>query len=97
MIGLGSPGVVSGDKYQCNIRTTSMRHIDITCPHSAPSTHPYIAILTLDPADVARFQRVVEDEPAVRILGIDRSAPDNWRVFAACASRATQDLLESGW
>ena len=74
-----------------------MRHIDITCPHSPPATHPYIAVLTLDPVDVSKFQRMVEDEPAIKILAVDQSKPDNWRIFAACASKNTQDLLESGW
>lgn len=74
-----------------------MKLIDITCPYTAPASHPYLATILLDPADVGKFERLSEDQPAVRILGIDRSTPDQWRVFAACATRATQDLLESSW
>jgi hypothetical protein len=92
-----SPSMALANKYQCNIRTIPMRHIDITCPHSPPATHPYVTTLLLDPSDVAKFERLFANEPAVKILGIDQSPPDKWRVFVACASRATQDLLESGW
>ena len=74
-----------------------MRHIDITCPYSPPPTHPYIATVVLDPSDVAKFRRLNEDEPAVIILGVDQGTPDYWTLFAACASRAAKDLLESEW
>jgi len=50
-----------------------VRHIDITCPHSPPATHPYLVTLFLDPSDAHKFGRLFENEPAVKILAVDRS------------------------
>jgi hypothetical protein len=83
--------------YPMHHGTTQMKFTDITCPYSPPSSHPHIAILRLDPSDVSKFERAFEDEPAVKILGFDRTTPTQWTIFAGCASRTTWDLLESGW
>jgi hypothetical protein len=51
----------------------------------------------MEPATWAKFQRTFEDQPEVQQLGVDRSEPDVWTVFVACASREVRDLLESNW
>lgn len=60
-------------------------------------THPHLAVIQMDPADCAKFHRAFEDQPEVRQIDIDRSAPDVWTVYAACASQSVCDLLESNW
>jgi hypothetical protein len=74
-----------------------MRHIDIIAPYQGTPSHPYLARVTLDPTELARFERLNEDQHGVQILGVDRSMPDEWTIYAACASRTGRDLLESNW
>ena len=74
-----------------------MRQTEIEPPFSGTPTHPHIATIPLDPSEAGRFIRMTEDQPDVRVLGIDSRSPDNWIVFAACASRAGRDMLESEW
>lgn len=62
-----------------------------------PQTHPYIATLTIDPADWHRFQQMAEDRPELKIRNTDRSEPGLWTVHVACASEAVKDLLEANW
>jgi hypothetical protein len=74
-----------------------MRHADITHPHTGTTTHPFVATIAMEPATWAKFQRTFEDQKEVQQLGVDRSEPDMWTVFVACASREVRDLLESNW
>lgn len=62
-----------------------------------PTTHPYIATLTIDPADLSRFEQMAEDRPELRIRNTDCSEPDRWTVHVACASEAVKNLLEAAW
>jgi hypothetical protein len=74
-----------------------MRHTELEPPFMGTATHPHIATIPLDPSEAGRFIRMTEDQPDLRVLGIDSRSPDNWIVFAACASRAGRDMLESEW
>lgn len=62
-----------------------------------PKSHPYLATLTIDPADWHRFEQMADDRPEIRIRKLDRSEPDRWIVYVACASVAVKDLLERAW
>ena len=62
-----------------------------------PSTHPYVAEITLDPADYYRFSCLTDDAPELRVLDVDKSQPDIWTVFVACASAETASRLKSAW
>jgi hypothetical protein len=68
-----------------------------TMPIKGIKSHPYIATLVMDPADLWRFERVFEDEPQVKIMKVDHQQPDNWTVYVACASQRVCDLIESNW
>ena len=74
-----------------------MRETDNAPILRVTATHPYLAVIRMDPADWGKFQRLSEDRPEVELLGIDRSKPDVWTVRAACASRTVADLLERNW
>jgi hypothetical protein len=74
-----------------------MRQTELQSPFTGTTTHPYVANILLDPAEVARFIRMADDQNDVRLLGIDQRTPDRWTVFVACASRDGRDMLESEW
>jgi hypothetical protein len=63
----------------------------------ATRTHPYVAVLLIDPVTWAQFQGAFEDRPEVKIRKLDSSQPDQWTVYAACASVAVKDRFESNW
>ena len=62
-----------------------------------PPTHPYVASITIDPVDLRRVQRMVEDRPELRFLDYDDAEPDAWPVRVGCASRAVADAVEDAW
>lgn len=62
-----------------------------------PPTHPYLAEITLDPADYYPFSCLTEDAPELRVLDVDKSQPDIWTVFVACASAEAASRLKSAW
>ena len=66
-------------------------------PIAAPTTHPHIAEIGIDPADLRRLQRMAEDAREVRILDVDDSAADRWTVRVACASERVRGLVEDAW
>lgn len=66
-------------------------------PMKLPTTHPYLATLTIDPADWHRFEQMAEDRPEMKIRNTDKSGPDRWTVHVACASETVRDLLEAAW
>jgi hypothetical protein len=77
-----------------------MRYHDIEAPMSTrfrlPSGYPVLAEITIDPADWYRFERLVGDTEATRIIGHDPQ--DGWlTVHVACASDEVQNRLHDGW
>jgi hypothetical protein len=60
-------------------------------------THPFVATIHLDPANLFSFERAFEGRREVRILKVDDKMPSCWTVYAACASEEVQELLESNW
>jgi hypothetical protein len=68
-----------------------------TPPNRHIKTHPHVATVVLDPAQWFDFERTFEDRPEVKILKLDRGQPDDWTVYAACASDEVRKLLERNW
>jgi hypothetical protein len=68
-----------------------------TMPSEGTKTHPYLAVIIMDPARWFYFEQTFEDRPEVKIRKIDRAVPDAWTVYVACASAEVVDLLESNW
>lgn len=64
---------------------------------TAPSSHPYVTNLRLDPADVAKFERMFEERSEVRILYVDDAEPDLWTLHLGCASDEVARRIEDGW
>jgi hypothetical protein len=64
-----------------------------------PATHPHVLHIDLDPVDLHRLRSLLADDPddAARVIQVNRSQPDRWRVSVACASRAVRDALDDGW
>jgi hypothetical protein len=60
-------------------------------------THPYVAVLSIDPVDFRRLQRLTEDQPELTYLDCDDSQCDCWVVRFACASEAVASAMEDGW
>jgi hypothetical protein len=75
-----------------------MRYRDIAADRFVlPASHPHLAEFTIDPVDWCKFQRLHDDNPAVRILGHDEPRDEQMTVYVACASRETRNRLEDGW
>jgi hypothetical protein len=74
---------------------THMRFTEIT----APPTHPELVAIRLDPVDLHRLRRLLDDDvdDAARIVHVDRTTPGTWRVVLACASARVRDALEDAW
>jgi hypothetical protein len=69
-----------------------MRYCEIAARPAAPETHPYVADITIDPAEFSTFERLMQDRPEVRLLArVDR--PDTWIVHVACESEAARRYL----
>jgi len=62
-----------------------------------PQTHPYLATLYIDPAELHDLERRFTDRREVKILGVDTTMPDNWVVYVACASEQIVRKLEENW
>ena len=65
--------------------------------NAPPSTHPYVAKLTVDPADLRYIQDLCDEKPELKFLDYDGSKPDLWRVRVGCASRTVLERLEDEW
>lgn len=74
-----------------------MRYTEVAPPFVATKIHPHVSSLCLDPLEVRQFLHRSENQPGVRVFGIDQRNPDRWAVFVGCASRDGQDQLESKW
>ncbi len=70
-----------------------MRYSQIT----APISHPYTAILHIDPVRWQRLERIIDEAVEFRFLRLDNSKPDLWTVLIGCASQAVADRMEDGW
>lgn len=80
------------DKYR-RYRSPPMRQIEIT----APSTHPHVVELRLDPVMFDQLRRFERDTDAFRILSHNRGRPNTWSVWIGCASEAVAERMEDGW
>jgi hypothetical protein len=70
-----------------------MRYHEIIGPRS----HPYIATISIDPADFRQFERLTEDRPEFRLLHCEDREPDCWTLSVGCASAEVASRLEAGW
>ncbi len=68
-----------------------------TLPVKGTKTHPYVAVIVMDPARWHDFERTFEDRPELKIRKLDSSQPDQWTVYPACASETVRDLIEANW
>jgi hypothetical protein len=62
-----------------------------------PSSHPHVAEIRIDPADLHRLERLVEEDRTLRLLNVDDSEPDQWTVRIGCASVRVRERFEDGW
>jgi hypothetical protein len=62
-----------------------------------PSGYPVLAKVTIDPADWCRFERLVGDTEATRIIGHDDPKDGMMTVCIACASDEVRKRLDDGW
>jgi hypothetical protein len=62
-----------------------------------PTTHPHVATVTIEPADLRDLERMVDDARELRMLDIDDSTADTWTVRVGCASERVRDLFEDRW
>jgi len=69
-----------------------MRYREIT----APTTHPYIAAITIDPCDFYTFERLTQDRDEVRLLRRERRG-DKLLLRVACMSSDVARRMEDGW
>jgi hypothetical protein len=69
---------------------------EATLPKGTKS-HPYLAVVVIDPADLWRLEQVFEDRPEARIRKVDQGTPDTWTIYIACASQRVCDLIEGNW
>jgi hypothetical protein len=76
-----------------------MKYEELNLASSAPwaATHPHVAEIVMDPVRWSHFEQTFDARPEVRILATERSRPDLWTVYAACASKEIKDQLESNW
>jgi hypothetical protein len=61
-----------------------------------PRGYPVLAEVSIDPIDWCRFEQMVGDTPATRIIAHD---PCGGRlvVYVACTSTSVGDRLRDGW
>lgn len=62
-----------------------------------PTTHPHIATVTIDPADLDEVERMAGSRRELRLLDVDDSTPDQWTVWVGCASERVRDMFEERW
>ena len=63
----------------------------------APKSHPYVAELRIDPAQLRELEQFANDRPELRHIHTDDSQPDIFVVYVGCASAETKIRLEDGW
>lgn len=62
-----------------------------------PASHPYIATVTIDPADLRDLDRMVDEARELRMIDVDDSTADVWTVRVACASERVREMFEDRW
>lgn len=62
-----------------------------------PRTHPHVARITVDPADVHRLEQRIENSRELRLLDVDDDEPDQWTLSIGCASERVREAVEDGW
>jgi hypothetical protein len=70
-----------------------MRYNEIR--HRKSATHPYVATVSIDPADHHQLVRHVDQREELCVVSTDTSTPDQWTVRVGCASRRVQDQFEN--
>jgi hypothetical protein len=56
-----------------------------------------VATIAMDPLRIAHFILIADDQPDMKLLGLDQRDPDKWIMFVGCATRDGRDMLESEW
>jgi hypothetical protein len=74
-----------------------MRYTEVARPFVATKIHPHVFSLCLKPSEVRQFLRQLENQPGVRVFGIDQRNPARRVVFVGCTSRDRQGRLELEW
>ena len=74
-----------------------MRFHDIDPAAGAPASHPYVAVIEIDPVDYHQFTRLIEDAPELRLLRRIDDQADLWTLHVACASERVREGIEDGW
>ncbi len=71
------------------IRITAMRNDEVR------GAYPHVGIIDIDPADLDVVERAADDRDQFKIVRVDRSTADTWKVTVACASaRILESLLD---
>ena len=63
----------------------------------APTSHPHNVKISIDPADLRRLERLIEDARELHLLDVDDRTPDRWSVRVGCASERVRERFEDGW
>lgn len=64
---------------------------------TAPTSHPYIISIAIDPADRQRIERMIENSPELRLVDLDDRRANEWTIAIGCASERVRDAVEDGW
>lgn len=64
---------------------------------TVPATHPYVATVTVDPADLGEVERMIDSRRELRLLDVDDSTADTWTVRVGCASERVRDMFDERW
>ena len=63
----------------------------------APTSHPHVLELTIDPVDLRRIQHIVDEDRALRLLDVADGEPDRWVVRLGCASKQVREQFLNRW
>lgn len=74
-----------------------MRLVEIAAFTPVANTHPYVAVVEIDPVQLFGLEQVVEDRPELRMGRVRRDRPDVWSVEVHCASRAVAEAFEDSY
>jgi hypothetical protein len=66
-------------------------------PRVLPASHPHLATIVITADLWHRFENLVGDTPATRILGYTGPDAGFITAFVGCASESVRDRLEEGW
>ena len=74
-----------------------MRYAEICPDVRAPASHPYVAVVEVDPVDRGRTMRNIENAPELRLLRLLDNKTDRCTFFIGCISRLVRAGVENGW